>query len=166
MSEENAKPPATRDWAARLLGRDALAGLLLVVIAMVGLVGARTLGFGQTSSGGAGLMPIASAGLLGILGLLIAAQGIARSAPERVERGAVRALCLVIGAILVFAAAIRPLGLAIAGFATVTIASLADPAVRLRQAIPFAIALTFAALILFRVVLRQPIPVAPMLLGY
>ncbi|MDX2157827.1 MAG: tripartite tricarboxylate transporter TctB family protein [Hyphomicrobiaceae bacterium] len=151
------EPARVAPW----LNKDVLAGVLLIVVAAVGLFGARDLG-----GGGSALMPRATAMLLAAFGAVVLVQGFRTRSAERVETVSWRALTFILAAILVFAVSIRPVGLAFAGFAAVTIASLADPSVRLRLAIPYAIALTVASVLLFRVVLRQPIPLAPMLVGY
>ena len=65
-----------------------------------------------------------------------------------------------------FSASVRPLGLAIAGPLALILAAMADPETRLKEIIPFSIVLTAVCILLFKYMLRQPIPLAPFLLGY
>ncbi len=146
-------------------GREFGAGLFLMLLAAGGLLGSWSLNFGQLSGVGPGLMPQVTAVLLGCIGLVVMVQGIlARSEP--LEAWSFRGTLLVLGAIAVFAATIRPVGLAFAAPAAMLIASLADPTTRVREIIPFAIILPALCIVLFKYILRLPIPLAPPLLGY
>lgn len=147
--------------AARVrLNRDTAGGLFLVAFAALALAGSSSLAFGRLSSIGPGLMPRSTALVVGAFGLALVVQGLTRLG-DRLEAWSLRGMFFVLGAIAFFAAAVRPLGLAVAGPVAVVLASLADPATRLREVVPFALILTGASIVLFKLLLRQPIPVAP-----
>ncbi|MFM9942360.1 MAG: tripartite tricarboxylate transporter TctB family protein [Hyphomicrobiaceae bacterium] len=146
-------------------GREFGAGMLLVLLAAGGLIGSWSLNFGQMSGVGPGLMPQATAALLGLLGIVLLVQALLAGS-EPLEAWSLRGMLLVLGAIGVFAATIRPFGLAFAGPVAMIMASLADPSTRPREIIPFAIILPALSIGLFKYALRLPIPLAPPLLGY
>ena len=85
---------------------------------------------------------------------------------NRLEAWSVRGPLFLLGAVVVFAATVRPLGLAFAGPLAVILASLADRDTKLKEVVPFALLLSAACILLFKYALRQPIPVAPLVLGY
>ena len=110
-------------------------------------------------------MPRATSLILGAFGLLFVIQGLTR-AGERLEAWSLRGPLFLLGAVAVFAASVRPLGLTVAGPLALILAALADPETRLSEVIPFSVLLTAACIVLFKYLLRQPIPLAPFLLGY
>jgi putative tricarboxylic transport membrane protein len=110
-------------------------------------------------------MPKATAALVGAFGIVLVVQGITNLG-DRLEAWSLRGPLFLLGAVVVFGATVRTLGLVAAGPAAVLIASMADRGTRLREILPFAVLLTAACILLFRFVLRQPIPVAPLWLGY
>lgn len=149
----------------RGLNQDVGAGLLLIAIAGLGLLASSGLRLTLPSGVGPGLMPIATSVILGAFGLLLVLQGIS-IAGERLEAWSLRGVFFVFGAVAVFSASVRPLGLAIAGPLALILAAMADPETRLKEIIPFSIVLTAVCILLFKYMLRQPIPLAPFLLGY
>jgi putative tricarboxylic transport membrane protein len=126
----------------------------------VGYVGAFSLPVGYLSGIGSGLLPKAIAVLVGVFGLALLVQSLVAGG-DRLERFAVRGPIFVLGAALVFAMTIRPLGLAIAGPLAVVISALADKDTRPVEIIVFAILMTIACIGLFKILLRLPIPVFP-----
>jgi hypothetical protein len=151
---------------------DLTGGLFLLGLAAVGFIGAFNLPFGTLQGIGSGLMPKVVAVLVAAFGVLLVAQGLVLDG-DRLERWHLRGPVFVLGAVLLFAATIRgatlyfaghsltipPLGLAIAGPLAVIFSSLADRQTRLIEIVPFAVAVTAAAIILFKYLLRLPIPV-------
>ena len=77
------------------------------------------------------------------------------------ERYKVRGVIFIIGAILIFAACIRPLGLVIAGFSCIITCAAADPEVRWRETIAWAIVLTAFCSFLFPYGLNLPFQLWP-----
>jgi putative tricarboxylic transport membrane protein len=153
---------------------DLAGGLFLVALAAIGYLGAFDLPFGQLSGIGSGLMPKVVAVLVGAFGVLMVAQGLLLDG-DQLERWHLRGPVFVLGAVLLFAAAIRgatlslggvnlsvpPLGLVFAGPLAVVFSALADKETRLGEIVPFAVAITVASIGLFKYLLRLPIPVFP-----
>jgi peptidoglycan/LPS O-acetylase OafA/YrhL len=140
-------------------------GLFLIAIAIAALIGSYSLKFGQMSGIGAGLMPRMTALVVGAFGILLVVQGV-RAPAQRLQGWSIRGLVFVVGAVVLFGASIRPFGLAVAGPIAILLAAFADPNTRLKEALTFAILLTIACIVLFKVMLRLPIPLAPFALGY
>ena len=94
----------------------------------------------------------------------------------RLETWSLRGLLCILGAVIAFGLTIRgfdlgvvklpALGLVVAGPLAVTLAAVADAGTRPREIVIFAIGLTAVCVIMFRFILRLPIPIAPWLLGY
>ncbi len=157
--------------------QDFAAGLLMIAIAIVAWLMVLPLPFTAPAGVGSGMLPKAVSVLLGGLGVAIVATSLTSNG-ERLTRWSLREIALVLGAIMVFALTIRgfampaigvtvpALGLAVAGPLTILIAAQADRSTRFVEAFIFAIVLTTACIVLFRLMLRLPIPVFPPLLGY
>ena len=157
--------------------QDFAAGLFLIAVAAVAWLVVLPLPFSQPDGVGSGMLPKAVSILLGALGIAILA-GSFMSEGDRLTRWSFREIALVLGAIVVFALTIRgfdlpalgitipALGLAVAGPATILISAQADRSTRFVESLVFALVLTFACIVLFRLMLRLPIPVFPPLLGY
>ncbi len=145
--------------------RDIGAGALLLTLAAIGYFGTRDLAATDSGGIGPGLMPQGVAMLMAIVGVVVALTGIA-TRHDRVRLGSLRGPIFVLGSVVVFAAAVRPLGLAIAGPIAVIIAALADPDTKPLEALVFAAVMTAFCVGLFKFVLRLPIPLAPVLIGY
>lgn len=144
--------------------RDIVAGMFLLAIAAFGFAGAMDLP-SIWAGVGPGLMPKLVAGLIAALGLLIMSFGFLPNA-ERLQRWTVRGPVFVLGSVVVFAATVRTLGLAAAGPLTWIIAALGDKDSRLFETILFAILMTALCVGLFKMVLKLPIPLFPVVLGY
>ena len=149
----------------RGFNQDVGAGLFLIVVAVVGVLASSSLRLTLPSGVGPGLMPRVTSMILGGFGMLFVVQGLTTLGP-RLEAWSLRGMLFLLGAVAVFAASVRPLGLAVAGPLALIISALADPETRLREVVPFAVLLTAACIVLFKYLLRQPIPLAPFLLGY
>ncbi len=153
------------EWRLERIGQDVGGGIFLIFVAVAAFVGSWSLSFGQLSGVGPGLMPRVTAILVALIGVAMIVQSLLVGS-EPLARWSVRGPLFVLGAILVFALTIRPLGLAFAGPAAMLLASLADPTTRMREIVPFAIILPALCILMFKYALRLPIPLAPPLLGY
>ena len=121
------------------------------------------------------MLPRAMSALVAASGAVLALISLVTPGTE-LERWSPRGLLFVLGAAVAFALTLRgfdlgvvripALGLVVAGPLAITFASLADPETRLREIIIFAAGLTALCVLMFRVILRLPIPIAPWLLGY
>ena len=95
------------------LPRDIAAGVLLVALGGFGLLATGDLAIREGDGIGPGLMPRGVAALLAFTGVVVALAGIATRS-DRVRLGSLRGPVFVLGAVVLFAATVRPLGLAIA----------------------------------------------------
>lgn len=144
--------------------RELLAGLLLLAFAALGFFGTSGLNSGELSAMGPGMMPrIASIGLA-LFGVVLIVQSVLLEGHSTGVWNA-RGIFFVFGAVLVFAATIRGLGLGLAGPLCVTISALADRETRLIEIVPFAVAMTAVSALLFKWILSLPIPLLPPLIG-
>ncbi len=157
-AEDGAAPPPG-------LPRDVVAGVCLIIVAAIGYFGTWSLGFSEGPGPGPGLVPKGVSLLLAAMGVLVTALGWLGNA-DGIGAVAWRGPVFVLGSVMVFAAAIRPLGLAIAGPLAVVIAALADRDSRPMEVVIFAVVMTALCVLLFKYALRLPIPLAPVLLGY
>jgi hypothetical protein len=145
--------------------RELLAGLLLLVMAATGYFGVLHLNAGQLSSMGPGMMPKIASIALAIFGAVLIAQSMLADGPPAGGWNA-RGIVFVLGAVVVFAATIRGLGLGVAGPLAMVVSALAARDTRLIEIVPFAFAMTAFSAALFKWVLGLPIPLLPFLLGY
>jgi len=139
---------------------DFAGGLFLIALAAVGYIGGFNLPVGHLSGIGSGLMPKAVAVLVAALGLVLLLQSLLTEG-DRLEAVGIRGPIFVLGSVLIFAATIRPLGLAVAGPLAVIFSALADKDTRPIEIVIFAIGITAACIGLFKILLRLPIPVFP-----
>jgi Tripartite tricarboxylate transporter TctB family len=154
---------------------DLAAGLLLLVIALVGLYGSLGLRFGQLTSVGPALMPRSVAVLTGVFGLGLVITSFLSVGP-RLERWHVRGPFFVLGSVLLFALTIRgstltlgsltivipQLGLVIAGPLSVVFSSLADRDTKPVEILIYTVFLTIVCVGMFKFLLRLPIPILPL----
>jgi Tripartite tricarboxylate transporter TctB family len=147
------------------IASDIVGGLLLLGVAGVAYLGLRDIEGGQTSSVGPAFMPNLVAGLIAAMGVLIMSLGFLPGG-RRLEPWTLRGPVLVLAAVVVFAATVRPLGLAVAGPLAMVLAALADPKTRPVEVAIFAAVMTGFCILLFKIFLRLPIPLMPLVLGY
>ncbi|CAN7376674.1 tripartite tricarboxylate transporter TctB family protein [Bosea sp. LjRoot90] len=145
---------------SRIDWQDLLFGLFLAAVAAGTLVATRKLVVGHAADMGPGYMPrVVALGLLAF-GLFFCVRGVRRAAVA-IDAVQLRPLLAVLGAVGVFALTAERLGLAVASVVTVIVASFATREGRLRESLPFALALSAAAVLLFIKVLALPVPVWP-----
>jgi len=145
--------------------QDAAAGVFLLALGVIALWGGAGLSAGSLGQIGPGMWPRALAALtvLGGIGLCVGAF----FAPcAGLERWRLRGPLFVLGAAVVFALTIRPLGLAVAAPAAVVISALASRETRWIEVAVFAVVMTVLCVGLFKFALGLPIPLAPWLIGY
>lgn len=147
------------------LNREICAGIFLLVLAAIGYYGALPLDTGSMSGVGSGMVPKAVAiGLVGF-GIYLVVLGLT-SDNERIDTFSFRGIVFVLGAILAFAATVRPFGLLVAGPISMLVSSLADRDTRPVEILVFTVFMTAGCYLLFKLALRLPIPLLPPLLGY
>lgn len=145
--------------------QDLGAGLFLIAFAALGFYGGWNLPMGKLSTVGSGMMPKVTAGIVAALGLLLVIESLLSRGPV-LERWGLRGPFFVLGAILLFAWTIRPLGLIVAGPLAVIVSSLADKDTRLLEVAIFAAIITAFCIGLFSYALRLPIPILPTSVPY
>lgn len=156
--------------------QDMFAGLFIIAFGLFCLYLSWPLTGGRGANLGPGSFPRGLAFLLMIVGAIIVVQALTVVGP-RLEAWSIRGPLFVLGAVIVFAATIRgttlnipglgrtdlipPLGLIVAGPLTLILASLAAQDRNWTQTFIFAACMTAFCILLFKVALRLPIPVAP-----
>ena len=163
MSSEDAgrSHPVTAIW----LRQDFAGGLVIIAVAVFAFWQAFALPVGTLGGMGPGMLPRSLAVLLGVLGALLLADSIWQAGTP-LDRWSVRGPLLVLGAVVAFGLAIRPLGLLVAGPLAIVIAAFACDEVRWKETLPFGAVMTVFCIGLFKYALGLPIPLAPWLLGY
>jgi putative tricarboxylic transport membrane protein len=145
--------------------QNLIGGLAMALLAIVALIAVKDLPGMRGFQFAAGTAPRMFAYLLLGLGLAIAVTGFLERGPK-LEHFPWRGPLLIIGAILFFGLSIRTLGLAVTGFVSVLIASLAVSDAKPVEAVIFAAAITAFCVLLFPIALGQPIPLLPSFLRY
>jgi len=138
--------------------QDFLAGLVLVAVALFALWASGNLSQGRLGALGPGMMPRATAVLVGVVGALVALNAFIAPGP-RLERWSVRGPLFVVLALVAFAVTIRWMGLLVAGPLVAIVSSAASPDTRIKEILIFGIAVTLFSIALFKYVLNLPIPV-------
>jgi putative tricarboxylic transport membrane protein len=156
MSRGNIRIRAPQEFAA---------GLFLIVISAIALWQTADLPVGTMRQLGPGMLPRVLATAVGLCGIVLLALSFVHNG-QKLDRWSLRGPLFVLGAIIIFGLTVRPLGLAVAGPLVIVIGGFASPESRLIESVIFGVVITLFCLLLFKVVLTLPIPVAPWLLGY
>jgi putative tricarboxylic transport membrane protein len=148
---------------AKLWRQDLLGGLAIIAVAAFAYWQARHLPMAAAGGMGPGTLPKGLALLLGALGVLLVLHSVKS---ESLGRWSVRGPLFVLGALVLFGLAVRPLGLAVAGPLAIAAAAFASSEVRWRETLIFGVLMTAFCVGLFKFALGLPIPLAPWLVGY
>lgn len=140
--------------------QDLIGGLALLLLAVAAFSQLGDIRMGTASRMGPGYFPIILAGLVGLLGIGIAARGVTADGPG-LESWGWRHILPVVAGITFFAFAIRPLGLVVAGGGLVLIGSFAAPDLRWKETLIFGASLVLFTVLLFKVALGLPFAVWP-----
>lgn len=141
------------------------AGIFLLALAAIAFWQATDLSLGTMRQLGPGMLPRILTICTALCGLaLLVLSFIHDGSP--LERWGLRGPLFVLGAIVLFGLTIRPLGLAVAGPLVVVVGSFASNESRFVESVIFAVVITVFCLLLFKVLLTLPIPVAPWLIGF
>jgi hypothetical protein len=151
----------SRGRAAMLRVRDSKdfwSGILFVAFGCAGLWFGAEYRIGSAAQMGPGYFPLMmSLALVGIGGLIAGRAVIFPG--EQIERIAIRPQVLILAAIIVFGLLIERVGLAISVAAVAVVSGLAAQGMRRLELAVLAIALAAGCVLLFVVVLGQPIPI-------
>lgn len=145
--------------------QDFTAGLFLVGLAAAAYWQSSDLSLGSLRQLGPGMMPRILTVLIGACGALLVILSFLRNGPV-LERWSLRGPFFVFCAVVLFGLTVRPFGLAVAGPLVVIVGGFASRETRLVETAVFGVGMTVFCLLLFRLLLNLPMPVAPWLLGY
>lgn len=139
--------------------RDIIGGLALSAIGLYAVIQARDYEFGSLTHMGPGYFPVGLGLLLVVLGLAIAVPAFFREGePLKVEG---RTVCLVLGSLVVFAAALKIVGLVAATVLAVVLSSLADRQTRWKGRFFIAGGVALVTFLVFSVGLSMVLPIWP-----
>lgn len=142
--------------------QDLAGGLFLIAVAAFAVWQSLELPLGTLRAMGPGMLPRVLAVMVGGAGVMLAISAFLADG-EAMTRWKLRGPIMILGAVAVFALSIRTMGLAVAGPLSMIIGSFASDEVRWKEAIIFAVAMTAFCIVLFKVLLGLPIPVATFL---
>ena len=134
------------------------AGLFLMAVAAFAYWQGLDLPRGSLRAMGPGMLPMALTFMVGAGGFLMVLYSFFEAGP-RLERWSLRGPFFVFGGIILFALLIRTCGLIVAGPVSMIFGMLASEEFRLKEATIFSIAMTVLCILLFKTLLRLPIPV-------
>lgn len=138
--------------------QDLGAGLFLIAVALFAYWQALELPAGSLRAMGAGMLPQALAILVGLGGVSLVVSGLLVDG-DRLQRWSLRGPIFVFGGIILFALLIRTCGLIVAGPVAMIVGSLASDEFRLKESLIFSAIMTGFCILLFKTLLRLPIPV-------
>lgn len=145
--------------------KDLILGIILLATSAFVITVASGYDLGTTRQMGPGYLPIVLGSCLGVIAVIL----VGRSFFGETDRAApfvIRPTAFVLGAALIFALLIRPLGLLITVFLLVVPAALADGGRRLKSILTLAAVLAVATTLLFPLALGQQIPVFGYVFSY
>jgi putative tricarboxylic transport membrane protein len=145
--------------------QDFVGGVAIIAAAAFAFWLARDLPAGSGGGMGPGTLPKGLAVLFGLLGLALLLNSFFEKG-ERLTRWSTRGPLFIVGALVVFGLAVRPLGLAVAGPLAIAVAAFSSDEVRWKETLVFGVLMTLFCIGLFKFALGLPIPLAPWLLGY
>jgi len=151
--------------SGKVLRQDFLGGVVTLAVAGFAFWLASDLPGGAGGGMGPETLPKGLAMLLGLLGLLLAIFSLFEDGLP-LERWSIRGPLLILGALVLFGLAVRPLGLVVAGPLAIVVSAFASDEVRWKETILFGVLMTAFCIGLFKFALGLPIPLAPWLLGY
>ena len=159
MRERSASRP--RSWAALLARQDFLGGLVGIAASAFALWLSADLPAGTLGGMGPGMLPKSLAAAIGLLSAVLMADAVLEGGGPTVERWSIRGPLFVLGAVVVFGLAVRPLGLIVAGPLLIAISALASSEVRWKETLLVGAVVTAFCVGLFKFALGLPIPLAP-----
>lgn len=145
-------------------GRDFWSGVMFTTFGLFFAIGAQNYTFGTAQSMGPAYFPTVLGSLLALLGAGIAIKGVISGIPDDVDRFHWRPLLLVLGAVLLFAFALRPLGLLLSLAILVFVGARGGPDYQTKEVVIVAAALIVLVLGVFIWGLKLLVPVWPALL--
>lgn len=145
--------------------QDFAGGVFLLLIAAVGYWGLGKLDFGTLRSIGPAMLPRAASVMVALFGTAFIVSSFLTPG-SALDRWRLRGPFFVLGAALLFAWTVRPLGLMIAGPLCLIFASFADRDTRPTEILIFSVVMTGMCIFVFSYLLKLPIPIQPTALPY
>jgi putative tricarboxylic transport membrane protein len=140
--------------------RDFYGGLVIVAVALFALWASRDLPGMRGFAFGPGTAPRIFAGVLGILGIAVAATGVLNKGAG-IDRFYLRGPLFISLSVVLFAWLVRPLGLCIASFMSIVAAAGATPESRVLETLIWGVVLTAFCVVLFPIALNLPMQLWP-----
>ena len=140
--------------------QDFYGGMALILLSLIAFVASNDLPGMRGFAFGPGTAPRLFAFTLAIMALGVVIGGLLTQGPQ-ISGYKLRGVIFIIGAILSFAATIRPLGLVIASFATMVICAAAADDVKWRETLIVAVVVTAFCSVLFPYGLNLPFQLWP-----
>ena len=140
--------------------QNLVGGCVLIGIALLVFWQTQDLPTGTAVRMGPGYFPRLLAILIAVCGVALAGTSLAVKGP-RLEGWAPRPILFILGSIIFFAFAIRPLGLVATGAVLVLVSSIGSREVRWKETLIFAVGLLIFTVILFPIALGLPLPIWP-----
>lgn len=138
--------------------KDVLAGLAFVAFGLAFAAGAMTYQVGSPLRMGPGFFPLMLGGVLALLGGIIAVKPALDEDATPLTGPAVRAIVLILGAIIFFGLTVRGLGIIPATFVATLLSALASNKASPRSALLLAVGLTVISYLVFVAGLRLNLP--------
>lgn len=140
--------------------QDFFGGMALILLSLIAFVASNDLPGMRGFAFGPGTAPRLFAFTLAMMSLAVVVTSLLYPGPQ-VTKYKIRGVIFIIGAILAFAATIRPLGLIIATFSTIVICAAAAEDVKWRETVLWAVVLTAFCAFLFPYGLNLPFQLWP-----
>jgi hypothetical protein len=140
--------------------KDFCAGMMFVAFGSAGMWMAQAYPFGSATRMGPGYFPSLISGLLITLGVIVALRSLVMDG-HKLDNFRFKPLLLVLASVFLFGFALQYLGLMIAIFTLVVLASLGGNEFRTREVFILATLLAGGAFLVFVYGLRLPIPIWP-----
>jgi putative tricarboxylic transport membrane protein len=140
--------------------QDVYGGMALILVPLIAFVASNDLPGMRGFAFGPGTAPRLFASALALLAIGVVITGFLTPGPD-VTPYKLRGVIFIIGAILCFAATIRPLGLVIASFSTMVICAAAADDVKWRETLVVAVVITAFCSVLFPYGLNLPFQLWP-----
>jgi putative tricarboxylic transport membrane protein len=145
--------------------QDFIGGVVIIAVAVFAYWLGSDLAVGTLGGMGPGLLPKVLSLLLAALGVLLLVTSL-REAGVQLTMGSLRGPLFVFGALIAFGLTVRPFGLVAAGPLAIIIGAFGSDEVKWLETIVSGILTTLFCIVLFKLALGLPIPLAPWLLGY
>lgn len=141
--------------------KDFFSGVMFLAFGLAFAVGAQNYDLGSAQEMGPAYLPTVLGGLLALMGFGIAIKGLRSQVPGDVARFHWRPLILFLGAVLLFAFLLQPLGLVLSLVLMMFVGALGGPDFKVKEVILLAVVMLALVLVVFIWGLDLPAPLWP-----